>query len=96
MPVGTLPQLEIFRRKPVLREASASFFFAPGFCLRPCAATVEREFSAQPEPLRIRFESIVRGLVLAASGERLTRALRNATGAQPLLGWSAGRHPQLR
>lgn len=57
--------------------------------------TAQREFAAQRESVRIRFEPVVRGLVLAARGQRLSRSVCDATGAQPLLGWCAGRHPQL-
>lgn len=60
------------------------------------AVEVERRFARLPDGLRERFVPVARGFALAARGERLSEPTLARNGAQRLLGWSVGAHPQLQ
>ncbi len=62
---------------------------------RGFAARAEAALAVQPASLQARWAPFGRGLAMALRGQRLDRPALRATGAQRLLGWTAGPHPLL-
>lgn len=53
---------------------------------------IEASFCQQPEAFRSRFDPAMRGLRLAAAGERLPQREEGLNGARVFLGWTTGKH----